>query len=833
MDHPQIGLCADESHRRKVIHQFEKCVLTSVAASGKMECCTFVTFQPIEQRTMSEPDDDYNLNHYAANDSDFTSSFADDMELNSQDDSPFETSTSAIPTEQRGDVGRRKASQDGIGIRGEVDDCDAAKYVKTTYRNLPQLSDELTYLKGVGPARAELLIKLGLRRAADLLFHFPRDYADQTNIRKPENLVEGELQSVFGIMDSFERKMIRNATQVMLAMGMVCEGGNYVRGLWFNPQPYLMEQMAQGRRLVMTGKPKWDKTNWVFMHPKLTYLADDEVPESTLEPFMPVYPLTEGLRQHHLRRIMRNVLPVYSPLLDEVFPELFLRNNNLLPIGEAIEKIHFPQTPDDAAAARRRFIFQELFILQSALAIRRLQHQTKLKAPTIEVSPKIDTRIRKLFSFTLTESQEQVIREITADMRQPIPMNRLLQGDVGSGKTVIAVYAMLLAVAHDYQAVFMAPTEVLARQHLRTLTRMLENSRVKISPLFGGQKPAEREQILNDIASGEAKIIVGTQAIIANEIEFDKLGLVIIDEQHKFGVKQRAKLKTGTGFDPHYLVMTATPIPRSVTMTLFGDLDVSIMRGLPPGRQKISTYLAAQEQRDQWWDFVRKKLHDGRQAYVVVPLVEESEQFDARDIRQTYDSLAAGPLNGFSMAMLHGRMSNEEKEKIMFDFRTGETQVLVATLVIEVGVDVPNATLMTIENGERFGLAQLHQLRGRIGRGSYPSFCTVFSEAVQQSKNEDALARLKAFVESTDGFKLAEVDFELRGPGELFGTQQHGLPPFRIADLARDRDVLFEVRQVATDLVRNDPGLASPQHEKIRKQLLHRYGKVLDLGDVG
>ena len=780
---------------------------------------------------MSEPDDDYNLNHFADAEYDFISSFADDWE-------------------EEGPGNREKDSIVGRSTGGNREDVRTETLSPIPYPlspNIPrQLSDGLTYLKGVGPARAELLVKLGIRRVADLLFHFPRDYVDVADLRKPEDLVEGQLQSVLGVVDSVERK--QTSRGVMLAMGMVCDGGGYIRAFWFN-QLYHAEQMKSGRRLLMTGKPKWDdfRNCLVFTHPTLTYLADDEIAENALEPMQPIYPLTEGLQQHHLRKIVRNALPVYVPLLDEVFPESFLSRHKLPPIAEAVRKIHFPETQGEADAARRRFIFQELFILQAALAIRKLQRRTTLKAPVIELSPKIDMRIRKLFPFALTESQEQVIREITGDLRQPIPMNRLLQGDVGSGKTVVAVYAMLLAVAHDYQAVFMAPTEVLARQHLRTLELMLEHSRVKIAPLFGGQKPAERTKVLQDIASGDAKVIVGTQAIIAGEIDFHRLGLVVIDEQHKFGVRQRAKLKTGTGFDPHYLVMTATPIPRSVTMTLFGDLDVSIMSGLPPGRRKISTYLAEPEQREPWWDFVRKKLRDGRQAFVVVPLVEESEQFDARSIRETHDALAAGPLNGFTLAMLHGRMSNDEKAKVMYDFRTGETQVLVATSVIEVGVDVPNATLMTIENGERFGLAQLHQLRGRIGRGSHPSFCTVFyaggtklgaggtklGDAARKPQYEDALARLKAFAESSDGFKLAEVDFALRGPGELFGTQQHGLPPFHIANLARDREVLLEVRPIATDMVRNDPGLALPQHAKIRKQVLTRYGKVLELGDVG
>jgi len=762
---------------------------------------------------MSQSDDDYNWNHIAANETDFTSSFAEDVfnaELGTQNEelADSESEKTFNPNEYR-------KSTPGTG----------------DWRPAASLADELTYLKGVGPQRAELLVKLGIRRAADLLFYFPRDYVDLTDRRRVEELVEGESQTIQGIIDSIERKQTRRG--VMLAMGMVCDGGGYVRAFWFN-QLYLAEQMASGRRLLLTGKPKWDNNGyWVFMHPKITYLADDEDPNYAIEPMLPIYPLTEGLQQHHLRKIMRNALPHYVPLLDEVFPETFLLQHQLLPIQDAVRKIHFPKSNEEAKAARRRFIFQELFILQASLAIRRLQHQTRLKAPALEISPKIDTRIRRLFPFSLTESQENVIREITADMRQPIPMNRLLQGDVGSGKTVVAVYAMLLAAAHDYQAVFMAPTEVLARQHLRTLRRTLEQSRLKIAELFGGQKPSERAQTLAEIASGEAKIIVGTQAIIANEIDFHQLGLVVIDEQHKFGVRQRAKLKTGSNFDPHYLVMTATPIPRSVTMTLFGDLDVSMMNQLPPGRQKISTYLATPEQRNQWWDFVRKKLREGRQAYVVVPLVEESEQFDAKNIQETMKTLKDGELSGFTLEMLHGRMSNDEKERIMYNFRTGETQVLVATSVIEVGVDVPNATLMTIENGERFGLAQLHQLRGRIGRGSYASFCAVFSEQAYQPQHEDSLKRLKAFAETSDGFKLAETDFELRGPGELFGTQQHGLPPFRIADLSRDKEILLEVRQIALELIRTDPGLASPEHAKLRKQLLNRYGKVLELGDVG
>jgi ATP-dependent DNA helicase RecG len=453
-----------------------------------------------------------------------------------------------------------------------------------------------------------------------------------------------------------------------------------------------------------------------------------------------------------------------------------------------------------------------------------------LKASPLPVDPNIDSRIRQRFPFSLTKAQERVIKEISDDMSRPIPMNRLLQGDVGSGKTVVAVYAMLLAVANGHQAVFMAPTEVLARQHLRTLTRMLENSQVKTAPLFGGQKPNERAAVLQDISTGAAQIIVGTQAIIRSEIPFQNLGLVVIDEQHKFGVMQRAVLKTGEKFDPHYLVMTATPIPRSVTMTLFGDLDVSIMNGMPPGRQKVTTYIAEPERRAAWWDFVARKVsEEGWQGFVVVPLIEESENFDVRSLQEVHEQLSAGPLKNFRLGIIHGRMSTEEKEKIMFGFRTGEIQILIATTVIEVGVDVPNANLLTIESAERFGLSQLHQLRGRIGRGKNPGYCTVFCNAATAESQK----RLQAFAKLSDGFKLAEKDFEIRGAGDLFGTQQHGMPPLRVADLVRDKEVLYEARKDALEMVLADPGLAQPEHAKLRRQMLSRYGSVLNLGDVG
>jgi ATP-dependent DNA helicase RecG len=416
---------------------------------------------------------------------------------------------------------------------------------------------------------------------------------------------------------------------------------------------------------------------------------------------------------------------------------------------------------------------------------------------------------------------------------------------------------MLLAVAHGYQAVLMTPTEILARQHAQTLERLLAASHVRRALLTGGMAASQREAILQLAVAGELDIVVGTQAVIQEDVSFAKLGLVVIDEQHKFGVRQRAMLKH-SGLDPHYLVMTATPIPRTVSMTLFGDLDVSTLKDFPPGRQKMHTYLADDDRREKWWDFFRKKLREGRQGYVIAPLVEASqpragtsqssdeadEEFELPStqaassasstapplsLEQVYESLVNGELADFRLGLIHGRMRPDEKDAVMDDFRRGEIQVLVSTSVVEVGVDVPNATLMTIENGERFGLAQLHQLRGRVSRGRFPGFCCVFGNP----QTDDSIERLKAFVRSTDGFELAETDFKIRGPGDIFGTRQHGLPPLRIANLLLDADILQEARRDAQEFVKADPGLANEQHALLRRMMMVRYGKALDLGDVG
>ena len=492
--------------------------------------------------------------------------------------------------------------------------------------------------------------------------------------------------------------------------------GGFLRALWFN-QPFMRERFSRGQPVMVSGKPKLNGMFWEMTHPMVAPLGDDE--EEPTGGLLPVYPLTEGVKQWHVRRIVRGVVEKYVDLLDEVFPEPYLKEHDLWPLRRALPEIHFPSDAKSLERARRRFVYQELLILQLGLAVRRQQQRTEQHAPPLEVSAKIDARIRRLFPFDLTDGQRRAIDEISQDMAQPVPMNRLLQGDVGSGKTIVAVHAMLAAVAHGHQAVLMSPTEVLARQHGRTLRRMLIGSHVRLGELTGGLGAKERRELLEAIRAGEIDLIVGTQAILQEDVTFDKLGLVVIDEQHKFGVRQRAALKQA-GPDPHYLVMTATPIPRTVTMTLFGDLDVSILRDSPPGRQKVRTYLAEDEQREKWWDFFRRKLREGRQGYVVTPLVEESDQLDVASLNETYEALVNGPLEAFRVGLIHGRMTTEEKDAVMEDFRRREIQALVCTSVVEVGVDVPNATLMTIESAQRFGLAQLHQLRGRISRGAPP-----------------------------------------------------------------------------------------------------------------
>ncbi len=683
------------------------------------------------------------------------------------------------------------------------------------------LTTPVQFIPGVGPRRAESFKRLGLNVARDFLFFFPRDYQDLTKLVSISQLIDGELSPILGEVAEVSVRSI-GIRRTLLEVVLQADGGSIV-AIWFN-QPFLENRFRQGQTLLVAGKVKERNGRWEMTHPHNEIIEMDG--DTVAGKLLPVYPLTEGINQGYMRRIMKAVITQCLADVEEIFPSEFCAEKMLVGVTEALNGIHLPADHEDLKRARYRLVYQELFLLQLGLGLRRGIRASVSSAPALDVTPKIDARIRRLFPFSLTEGQDVAINDVTADLARSHPMNRLLQGDVGSGKTVIALYATLLAVAHGFQVAMMAPTEVLAKQHSRVLGGFLAKSRVRTELITGSMTKSQRELALLEVSQGTTDVVIGTHALVQPGVNFAKLGLVIIDEQHKFGVRQRAELKDE---GPHYLVMTATPIPRTLTMTLFGDLDVTTLNDAPPGRQAIHTYLPKEDEREKWWTFFRNQIDQGRQGFVIAPLIEESELWDVTSLKQVYDELTNGCLKGYRIGMLHGKMTSADKDNVINEFYDGRLQVLVSTTVVEVGIDVPNASLMTIEGAERFGLAQLHQLRGRIGRGKYPGYCALFGDL----ENEAAMERLKSFSETTNGFELAELDFKTRGPGDLFGTQQHGMPPLRIADLIRDAAIVESAKRDAAVLLGSDPGLCQEVHQKIRERVLLRYGKVLELGDVG
>ena len=516
-----------------------------------------------------------------------------------------------------------------------------------------------------------------------------------------------------------------------------------------------------------------------------------------------------------------------APALEETFPPALLKQRKLMPIQEAIRQIHFPDSAGAAHRARRRLIYEEFFLMELGMALRKRGVKDETKGYAFRITPKIDEHIRMLFPFKLTGAQERVIAEIAEDMRSPKPMNRMLQGDVGSGKTVVALYALLAAVADGFQAAIMAPTEILAEQHRQTCSRYLAHSRVRVLTLTGGA-PRERGERLKAVSMGEADLIVGTHALIQRDVRFKKLGMVVVDEQHKFGVIQRQALRQ-KGKHPDVLVMTATPIPRTLSLTVFGDLDFSVLDEMPPGRRPVRTRWVEPGKRAKGYEFIRKRLAAGEQAFIVYPLVEESEKLDLKSATERAAYFQRKVFPEFRVGLLHGRMPPAKKDQVMADFRAGRIHVLVSTIVVEVGIDVPNASIMVVEHGERYGLSQLHQLRGRIGRGRHESWFLVFGEP----RNEDALRRLRVIQSTSDGFRIAEEDLKLRGPGEFFGTRQHGLPELRIGDIIADLPLLRLARKDAFELVADDPELAAEQNRLIKDRLVKKFRDRLDLIDVG
>ena len=684
----------------------------------------------------------------------------------------------------------------------------------------PKLIQNVQFVRGVGQHRADLLAKLGIRTASDLLFHFPRRYEDFTQQHTISEIELDQVAQVVGVVDDIDevKKDGRHVLYVLIKQGKC-----FLRGIWFN-QEYMLNKFRYGQTVQLRGKVSERGGRLQMTHPAVSWVDDPKTIEAG--GLLPVYALTEGIGQRQMRKMTSAVIEDCGALLEEAFPKELQRSTGAFDIKTAVQQIHFPGDHDQLQQARHRFVFQELLILQLALCMRRYLVRSRETAPTLTLTPKIKARILNRLPFDLRESQQQAFEEIAGDMQNPYPMNRLLHGDVGSGKTVVGACSMMLAVAHQHQAVLMAPTEILAQQHFETLKDLFAGSRVRVALCTGSQASGIRRQLAEQCESGDLDIVVGTHAVVSKDMRFANLGLVIIDEQHKFGVRQRALLKA-SGIDPHYLVMTATPIPRTISMTLFGDLDVSILtRGTP---SNVNTYLADEPSRQKWWTFFADKLRSGRQGFVVAPYVDADDDSRIKSAERTFESLANGPLADFRLALLHGKQATDEKQLAMQQFRSGHAQVLVATGVVEVGIDVPNATVMTIESAERFGLSQLHQLRGRVGRGQHTGFVCAFPSEGVPLENE----RLVAFRDVNDGFELAKIDLRLRGPGNLLSTRQTGFPPLKIADLIRDEKVLLDAQNVARQIIQSDSNLDRADYHRLRKLVVSRYGKALDLGDVG
>lgn len=710
----------------------------------------------------------------------------------------------------------------------------------------------IRFVKGVGPTRASILQRLGIETVEDALWTVPWRYEDRSVTTPLGDLVPGMVTVVCGIVAKSTAKRTRNRRFTVLEVGLEDATGR-MQAVFFN-QPYLEEVLAVGKSVMMSGRIIAGRQGWMVPRMEVTqYEVVGEGTEFTLHVgrIVPIYHETKGWTSRQMRVFIKGLLDEHLAHLKDPLPVAVRARQRLMPIQEALAEVHFPKAGVDVSMfeqarsqAHRRLAFEELFVLQVALATRQRSVQTEKKAFQFNPRTPLLEKLGRALPFQLTAAQDQVIREIFRDMVSPRPMNRLVQGDVGSGKTIVALHAIVMACGSGYQAALMAPTEILAEQHYRNLSKLLSGLGLKTALLRGSDKAVVKKSHLAELASGEIQVAVGTHALIQKGVRFQKLALAVVDEQHKFGVLQRKTLSE-KGYKPDVLVLTATPIPRTLAMTVYGDLDVSVIRTLPPGRKPVRTFLFGETQRRRAYQIVRDELRNKRQAYVVYPLVEESEKSDLQAAIQGAERLQNEEFKEYRVGLLHGRMKPAEKEAVMADFIGGKIQVLVATTVIEVGVDVSNTTTMMVEHAERFGLAQLHQLRGRVGRAGHQSYCLLMAATLGRHRmplgkrpagSEESASlvkeRLEALVRSNDGFVIAEEDLRIRGPGEFFGFRQWGMPEFRVANIARDADLLQQARAEAFSLVKADPQLSVGAHQDIKETMLRKWEKKLDLGSV-
>ena len=674
------------------------------------------------------------------------------------------------------------------------------------------LNQSVQYVKGVGPNNLPLLQKLGINTLGDLITFFPRNYEDRGKPKKIYELVDGEeaLIDVICASNVSETRFAKN--KVILKMLVRDDTGDCVI-TWFN-QTYVKNKFKVGERYQFYGKisikyGRVEMTKPVF---------DKEGLNKNTGKIIPIYPLTYKLSQNRLRGIIENGLEKIKGKLEETIPEYILKQYNLMDLNTAIEKIHFPDSFENYTKARRRFVFEELLTVQLALSSLKSRYDKEIDGIVFDKNVKMSDVINSL-PFRLTKAQLKVLEEIDNDMENIKPMNRLLQGDVGSGKTIVSVIAAYKAAKSGYQTAIMAPTAILAEQHMQEFSKVLEQFGVKCEILLGGMRAKKRKEVLEGLKNGDIDILIGTHAILVEDVEFKKLGLVVTDEQHRFGVRQRANI-VGKGLNPDVLVMTATPIPRTLALILYGDLDISIIDELPPNRKKIETYPVTKNMEFRIQEFIRKNVNEGRQAYIVCPLVEENEEFENfKSVIELAEKYQKEIFPEFRVEYLHGKMKQKEKDAIMQEFKDGNIQILVSTTVIEVGVNVPNANIMVVQNAEHFGLAQLHQLRGRVGRGEYQSYCILIYEGNSRTTKE----RMKIMKETDNGFIVAEKDLELRGSGEFFGTRQHGLPEFKIANLFEDVGVLKEVQKLSLKIEQNDPRLEKDENIRLHKLVEEKF----------
>ena len=709
----------------------------------------------------------------------------------------------------------------------------------------PQAADPLDkpvqFVRGVGPHRAPVLAELGIDTVGDLICHFPFRFEEQGKPQPIDSLRLDEPATILGVVERVRWHGGGGRFAKAALRAEVMDSTGRARATWFN-MPYLRERIQRGQLLRLHGKVGVDGDIAWFANPAVEWLDPDADPATwNTQRIIPVYPATEKLTSGQIARLIEQELDSAVRYLAEPLTAEILGRRALPARRWAIRTMHRPTDLADLGPARRRLAYEELLLMQLAIALQRRWTADRGRAPRLPTTQKIDQRIRRRFPFALTPAQDRAVAQIAADLDRTRPMTRLLQGDVGSGKTVVALYAALVTVANRHQCAILAPTEVLAAQHYASIEKYLAGSRVRRCLLTGSVPRGQREQHLRAIAAGQMDLVVGTQALLEKRIRFASLGLVIVDEQHKFGVSQRATLKGArlsgrapAGADsrqflmPHYLVMTATPIPRTLSMTVFGDLDVSIIDALPPGRQLIVTRLVSPAEEREAWPAVRRRIAQGDQVYVVYPLVEESEALDLKAATAEVEHVARDLLPAARVGLLHGRLNKHDKQSAMEAFKAGRLDVLVCTTVIEVGVDVPNATVMVVQHAERYGLAALHQLRGRVGRGAKPSACLLMSE----SAAGPAYQRLKVLCETTDGFRIAEEDLKMRGPGELLGTRQHGFPELKVANLIEDTELLTQARDDAADIVARDGRLLEPAHQALRAELRRRFRDKVAFIDV-